>query len=230
MKAGVRGGRKALIPLMPGTLPAHRLAVRCPRSPRKHRPHPGQRAEGPAAPLFDLGDSHSWPPISKSATPPGAAPVKHRETGIRIFTYPKLIFIFPTLIVSLICAVGMTVIEKRNGGKVPVPQDAAVVTTTTQPNGSSETAQSTVPMAKRDRFMTAPNLLGVLFLGIFGFNLVIMAIDFPRFSIFGLGLFILLILFILLWVGAAFEVEMLRFGARPRGPHLRLRELRLLSG
>ena len=35
------------------------------------------------------------------------SPGPHREKGVRIFTYPKIIFIFPSLIMSLICWLGM---------------------------------------------------------------------------------------------------------------------------
>ena len=42
------------------------------------------------------------------------------------------------------------------------------------------------------RFTSPQNLLGVLFLGVFAFNLLIMALDFPRFTIVAI---ILLVLF-----------------------------------
>jgi hypothetical protein len=138
-------------------------------------------------------------------TPP---PVKQRVLGIRIFTYPKVIFIFPTLVAALICAVGMKIVERRESHDAAQSQPVATVEGV--PSGPSQ-AQANAPMSKRDRFLTPKNLMGVLFLGIFAFNLLIMAIDFPRFSVFGLGLLILLILFILLWVGAAFEFELLGF-------------------
>ncbi len=46
------------------------------------------------------------------ASDPKAAPVAgpaapKRESGVRIFTYPKIIFIFPTLIMAMICWIGM---------------------------------------------------------------------------------------------------------------------------
>ena len=37
-------------------------------------------------------------------TPSSVSPlVKHRDHGLRIFTYPKVIFIFPTMVTALIC-------------------------------------------------------------------------------------------------------------------------------
>ena len=48
----------------------------------------------------------------KSTQPPSTPrPVKQRDQGIRIFSYPKVIFIFPTLIVALICGTGMALIH-----------------------------------------------------------------------------------------------------------------------
>ncbi|HEX8202294.1 MAG TPA: hypothetical protein VF590_17585, partial [Isosphaeraceae bacterium] len=31
----------------------------------------------------------------------------HRGVGVKIYTYPKIIFIWPTLVISLICGLGM---------------------------------------------------------------------------------------------------------------------------
>ena len=39
--------------------------------------------------------------------PPPPASIKHREKGIRIFMWPKVIYIFPSAIVALICSIGM---------------------------------------------------------------------------------------------------------------------------
>ena len=46
------------------------------------------------------------------ASDPKATPAPDRTMykGIRIFTYPKLIFIFPTMLTALICGVGMTLL------------------------------------------------------------------------------------------------------------------------
>ena len=44
---------------------------------------------------------------AKAPITPPVTPVKHRDKGIRIFTYPKVIFIFPTLVAAIICAIGM---------------------------------------------------------------------------------------------------------------------------
>ena len=50
-----------------------------------------------------------------------------------------------------------------------------------------------VKMAKHQRFVQPQNLLGILFLGILAFNLVVMGIDFPRFTVVAVLLVILLV-------------------------------------
>ena len=52
----------------------------------------------------------SKPPVPAPSTPP---PIKHREKGIRIFTWPKMIYIFPSAIVALICAIGMWSLKEK---------------------------------------------------------------------------------------------------------------------
>jgi hypothetical protein len=138
------------------------------------------------------------------ATPvPDSSLVKHREQGIKIFTYPKLIFIFPTLIAALICGVGMTLVGDRTDD--PLKQSSAVVKAG-EPKDSGEAPV----MAKHKRFLTSQNLLGVLFLGIFAFNLLIMALDFPRFTVIAVLLLVLLVTFILLWIGAYFDYDLMK--------------------
>jgi len=44
----------------------------------------------------------------KNASPPAH---EHRGLGVRIYTYPKIIFIWPTLVISLICGLGMWVLN-----------------------------------------------------------------------------------------------------------------------
>ena len=93
---------------------------------------------------------------------------------IRIFTYPKIVFIFPTLVMAPICWIGMTGSATRRsgpaGGAPPWnscrgrPQDVRVL-----PNAPD--------------FKSPQNVLALSFLIVFAFNLLIMAIDFPRFTV-----------------------------------------------
>lgn len=152
------------------------------------------------------------------ASPAAGAPPQVREKGVRIFTYPKIIFIFPTLVMSMICWVGMYLIPdvatiNSAGGRER--EEARVIKegSPTPVAGASEAPQKVAPAdkllpIKSDpvRFKRKENLLGLLFLGVFFFNLLILAIDFPRFTIFALLLFGTTILFFLLWLGAFVNV------------------------
>jgi len=141
------------------------------------------------------------------ASSPNSSAVGSREKGIRIFTYPKLIFIFPTMIAALICAIGMKLIGDKTADPIKEVKSVAAAEVAAGERAPDEPAR--VPQ-KHERFMTPQNLLGVLFLGVFFFNLMIMAIDFPRFTVVALVLMILLALFVLLWIAAYFETDLLR--------------------
>ncbi len=65
-------------------------------------------------------------------------------------------------------------------------------------------------MTKVDRFLTPQNLLAMLFLGMFAFNLIVMALDFPRFTLVAVILGILFGLFFLLWLGAIFHWDLMK--------------------
>jgi hypothetical protein len=143
-------------------------------------------------------------------SPPAMSPaLKHRDHGIRIFTYPKVIFIFPTMIAALICGIGMTL--NRDEVADPIKTGAFKAEAAAEPAKAGQAAgQAPNVMLKHRRFLTSQNLLGVLFLGIFAFNLLIMAIDFPRFTVVAILLLVLLALFVLLWIGAYFNYDLMR--------------------
>jgi hypothetical protein len=127
--------------------------------------------------------------------------VKSPEKGIRVFTYPKLIFIFPTLLAALICGTGMLMTHDRTDD----PYKAAQV------QAKAASADPAVQsFEKHQRFYSNQNLFGILFLGIFAFNLLIMAIDFPRFTVVAILLLLLLVLFVLLWIAAYFNYDLMR--------------------
>jgi hypothetical protein len=129
-------------------------------------------------------------PNAKKPASRGAAPLKTAEhKGIRIFTYPKIIFIWPSAIVAIICGLGMMIV--RNNTTDPRAQAAAVKAITTEPTTEAQYIS---------RFKSVPNLLGLTFLAVFGINLLIMAIDFPRFTIVAIILLIAALVFFLLWL------------------------------
>jgi hypothetical protein len=98
--------------------------------------------------------------------------------------WPKVIFLYPTAIVALICWLGMMIIQDRT--EVPIELD------------------------KIDRFMTSQNLLGMLFLAMLAFNLLVMALDFPRFTLVAVILGGLFAVFFILWIGAFFRLDLMK--------------------
>ena len=143
----------------------------------------------------------------KSTTPATKPPLPRGNKGIRIFTYPKVIFIFPTLIVSVICAVGMALNGDRTEDPSKKKPDTPVAKAAAK-TATPDTTAAPVP-AIPSRFETVQNLLCVLFLVVFAFNLMVMAIDFPRFTIVAGLLFGLFVIFFILWVGSYFELDLL---------------------
>ncbi len=143
------------------------------------------------------------PPVTTPATP---AKVKHREKGIRIFMWPKVIYIFPSAIVALICSNGMWRLSDKSY------DPSKPVTVVTSPTEEGPPTATTVPgkVSQRERFTTPQNLLGVLFLTVLGFNLLVMALDFPRFELVGVILLTLFALFFVLWLGAFFSLDLMR--------------------
>jgi hypothetical protein len=137
------------------------------------------------------------------ASPTTGAPVPHREKGVRIFTYPKIIFIFPTLIMALICWIGMTILGDYDQSHPKAGKAGQAQAGTVQAGDDLVAGDlSPVPSSPNPkRFRRPENLLGLIFLGVFFFNLLVLAIDFPRFTIFALLLLGTTVLFFLLWLG-----------------------------
>ena len=145
----------------------------------------------------------------KPTTPPGSsATAPRRDKGIRIFFYPKIIFLLPTLIVAIICWLGMWVIRDRTEN--PNKRAPQQVSAKGAPAVAAATPAEPVRPAS-DRFKTPENLLAVLFLGVFAFNLLIMGLDFPRFTVIAVILLVLFGVFFILWMGAAFDIELMQW-------------------
>jgi hypothetical protein len=144
-----------------------------------------------------------------SMTTPEATP-QHRVQGIRIFMWPKVIFLYPTAIVSLICALGMQIIDDRVHDPSRPLERAVANKQLTGEDSRTAIANSSATMDKLDRFWTPQNLLGMLFLAMLAFNLLTMGIDLPRFSIVAVLFGILFLLFFLLWLGSYFKLDLMR--------------------
>lgn len=144
-------------------------------------------------------------PSSPLTTP---EPTVKREQGIRIFMWPKVIFLYPTAIVALICAAGMHFSDDRvhdPSRRIGEAVDARLL------KGDAKALNDlATPMDKLDRFWTPQNLLAMLFFSMLAFNLVTMALDLPRFSIVAVLFGILFIVFFVLWLGSRFNLELLK--------------------
>jgi hypothetical protein len=149
-------------------------------------------------------------------------------SSIKIYTYPKVIFMWPTMMVGLICGIGMILVgdlvpirevrvarsaagsatatagaTKAAPAPVDAQRDAATPAQTTTPPESFEAIGAKadpVPGAFGDYFTSWQNMLGVLFLIVFAANMVVMALDFPRFTIIAVFLVITTLTFLLLWL------------------------------
>ncbi len=140
----------------------------------------------------------------KSAKPATPSPV-NRDKGIKIFMYPKVIYLFPTLVVSLICWAGMWMIAEK---RLADPSKSTPVVAGA-PADAGDVVPSSPTATRVERFGRAENLLGVLFLTVFAFNLIVMALDFPRFTLVGVILGILFVLFFILWLGSYYELNLM---------------------
>jgi hypothetical protein len=132
--------------------------------------------------------------------------------SIRIFSYPKVIFIWPTMVCSYICGIGMllvgdlvTVRDYQNELRRQPADAVATVDPSkgTTPAAEIQLAEGAVVETPEDvayYFTSWQNMLGLLFLFIFAANLLVMALDFPRFTIVAVFLLATTITFLMLYL------------------------------
>src|SRR5262245_28903241 len=134
-----------------------------------------------------------------------ASSLSSTHHGIKIFTYPKIIFLWPTLVVSIICAIIMF----ATGNKVEDPTrktvEPSASATSGQANNASPSDNNTSNRPAR-RFSSTQNVVGMVFLLVFFFNLLILAVDFPRFTILAVFMGIVALAFFLLWLNVYFDL------------------------
>ena len=145
----------------------------------------------------------------KSVSPSGAAAARAEiPKKVRIFSYPKIVYLYPTMIVSFLCALIMWTIKDRElnvkSGGPGIVKPAQL-----QPTGNNANPPTNLAVtddSRPRRSTTIQNLAGLLFLGVLGFNLIVMALDFPRFTIFAGILFGAAGCFLLLWLSTFFRI------------------------
>jgi hypothetical protein len=144
---------------------------------------------------------------SLPATP--ETPVQPRQ-GIRIFMWPKVIFLYPTAIVCLICAAGMSIIHDRTHDPTRPLSQAVAKGQLPQGENALTDEQDTSTADKLDRFWTPQNLLGMLFLAMLAFNLLTMGLDLPRFAIVAWIFVAGFVIFFILWLGMYFQLDLMK--------------------
>jgi hypothetical protein len=122
--------------------------------------------------------------------------------GIRIFTYPKTIFLWPTMVAALISAIIMVI--THNDVSDPRADQRQTTVSATAASAPDAPAASTTPVKRR--FTSPQNLAGTLFITVFFLNLLVMSIDFPRFTIIALILGAAALVFLLLYLNVYFNV------------------------
>ena len=146
----------------------------------------------------------SDPTVKPQASPSAAAPAGNFK-GIRIFTYPKIIFIWPSVVAAFLCGIGMVVIKDNTVDPTRDP----VANQEIKDRGRVPAAVTEKTLSEREevlRFRTPQNLMAIAFLLVFALNLLVMAIDFPRFTIIAIILLAAAIGFFLLWLNVYFKL------------------------
>jgi hypothetical protein len=134
----------------------------------------------------------------------------HREKGIKIFMWPKVIFLYPTAIVALVCAMGMHIIGDRVNDPSRRASELHDQRQFSGTDSASKVDELIMPLDRLDRFWTPQNLLGMAFMAMLAFNLLTMGVDLPRFSIVAVLFGVLFGTFFLLWLGSYFQLDLLK--------------------
>jgi hypothetical protein len=111
---------------------------------------------------------------------------------IRIFHYPKIVFIFPTLVMSFVCWIGMLSIRDQT----IAPSKLSVAEAREQQQAIADVKV----FPNTPDFKSPQNVLALSFLIVFAFNMLILSFDFPRFTVVAGILVVTTILFFLLWL------------------------------
>jgi len=121
---------------------------------------------------------------------------------VRIYHYPKIIFLYPTLIASIVAALVLSFSD----GVYQEPTTATAVETQTD-NATLTDGESSAPVKR-----TAAVLVTVIFLFLFTFNLFVMAFDFPQSKFLAVVFFIFAVVLGLVVVGVKSPELMGSFG------------------
>lgn len=160
------------------------------------------------------------PPTPTPAKQPTARQAKEDAVhGVRIFCFPKIIFIWPTFIAALICGIGMLAVRNNTadpkkvasvGFQKTVEPRTDAATPGAQAEAGSPQDEALQVFAIPRRFNSPQNLFALFFLGVFAFNMIVMSLDFPRFTLLGGILLVIALLSFLGWLSAAFGLPIIQ--------------------
>ncbi len=102
---------------------------------------------------------------------------KSHPTHIYLVSFPKIIFLYPSLIAAIVC--GILLLSVGNTQEISDKKAAAAATEseTADAETSTETAEETKPVSKHNEVAEIATLV---FLMIFAANIVVISFDFPR--------------------------------------------------
>lgn len=101
---------------------------------------------------------------------------KSQPTHIYLVSFPKIIFLYPSLIAAMVC--GILLLTVGNSQEVPDKKAAAVAESdAADTEGNTETAAKAPPVSKHNEVAEIATLV---FLMIFAANIVVISFDFPR--------------------------------------------------
>ncbi|QDV37009.1 hypothetical protein [Tautonia plasticadhaerens] len=126
--------------------------------------------------------------------------------SVKIFSYPKVIFLWPTMVFALICGLGMLVVGSGEPVRGPMEADPVIQVEGEEVAGADAVAGAPIdddlPPEKVRRFSSWQNIIGVVFLIVFAVNMIVMSLDFPRFTLIAVILFVLMMAFLLLYLAS----------------------------
>lgn len=112
-----------------------------------------------------------------STVPPATpAPDKKREKGVILVSYPKVVFLYPSVLVALVAALYMQFVGNAAIEKADVAHANAVAAAEAAPADGAE------PAVKPEQVQRpiGPVMMGTVFIVVLLLNLVVISFDFPR--------------------------------------------------
>ena len=123
--------------------------------------------------MADNGNETGNENASDSATSEDSPETSSKEFSqdcIKLVPYPKIVFMYPTLVLSLVVAICLSVMDQPRAEPAATPAESGQ---TSVEDDSAEPPAATIKQG-------AAVFLSLVFLGIFAINLLVLTFDFPR--------------------------------------------------